>query len=165
MFCSKCGNEIADEAILCPKCGCPTANYQPITKSNCAYSQDYVALKEFEDKVKSIYVVSIIALCLLLGIGLIFSFAVWIKAKAIRVPSITTQRPNEIAMFDSAKRKLKRALEFANAPLYVLIIPMIALFSTGMFGPAILIFVLYIAIIFFAFPCTKHLNRYLYPAK
>lgn len=27
MFCSKCGNEIHDEAVVCPKCGCPTENY------------------------------------------------------------------------------------------------------------------------------------------
>lgn len=27
MFCSKCGNQIMNEAIICPKCGCPTLNY------------------------------------------------------------------------------------------------------------------------------------------
>lgn len=26
MFCSKCGNEIDNEAVVCPKCGCATAN-------------------------------------------------------------------------------------------------------------------------------------------
>lgn len=26
MFCSKCGNEIMDEAVICPKCGCKTGN-------------------------------------------------------------------------------------------------------------------------------------------
>lgn len=29
MFCSKCGKEISDEAIICPACGVPTPNYQP----------------------------------------------------------------------------------------------------------------------------------------
>ena len=24
MYCSKCGNEIMDEAVICPKCGCAT---------------------------------------------------------------------------------------------------------------------------------------------
>jgi len=28
MFCSKCGKEINDEAVVCVHCGCPTANYQ-----------------------------------------------------------------------------------------------------------------------------------------
>ena len=33
MFCSKCGAQIDDEAIICPKCGCSTANYdQPDTQ-------------------------------------------------------------------------------------------------------------------------------------
>lgn len=27
MYCSKCGAGIDDEAIVCPKCGCPTKNY------------------------------------------------------------------------------------------------------------------------------------------
>ena len=22
-YCSKCGNELLDEAVICPKCGCP----------------------------------------------------------------------------------------------------------------------------------------------
>ena len=27
MFCSKCGNEIDDEAVVCLKCGCKTNNF------------------------------------------------------------------------------------------------------------------------------------------
>lgn len=25
-YCSKCGNELFDEAIICPKCGCPVSD-------------------------------------------------------------------------------------------------------------------------------------------
>lgn len=25
-YCTKCGNELYDEAVLCPKCGCPVQN-------------------------------------------------------------------------------------------------------------------------------------------
>ena len=25
-YCSKCGNELMDEAVICPKCGCPVEN-------------------------------------------------------------------------------------------------------------------------------------------
>ena len=28
MFCSKCGKEINDEAVVCVHCGCATANYK-----------------------------------------------------------------------------------------------------------------------------------------
>ncbi len=28
MFCYKCGSQIDDEAVVCPKCGCATKNYQ-----------------------------------------------------------------------------------------------------------------------------------------
>ena len=27
MFCSKCGSEIMDEAVICPNCGCSTENF------------------------------------------------------------------------------------------------------------------------------------------
>ncbi len=27
MYCSKCGRELFDEAVICPYCGCPTQNY------------------------------------------------------------------------------------------------------------------------------------------
>ena len=30
-FCSKCGNELFDEAVICPKCGCATGD---MTKGN-----------------------------------------------------------------------------------------------------------------------------------
>ena len=35
MFCSKCGSEIMEEAVICPKCGCYTsnANVSKINKS------------------------------------------------------------------------------------------------------------------------------------
>lgn len=32
MFCYKCGTEIADEAIICPNCGCATKNYEARNK-------------------------------------------------------------------------------------------------------------------------------------
>ena len=32
MFCSKCGKEINDEAVVCVHCGCATANYQQDNK-------------------------------------------------------------------------------------------------------------------------------------
>lgn len=163
MFCSKCGKEIADEAVICPQCGCATANYHsPAANKNAnpVYSQDYIALKEFEDKVKSIYTIGVISLVLCLGIGLIFSFVAWAKAKSVIVPKITTQNPNELATFESAKRKLKTALSFANAPLYVLIFLCPILIAGGEIAAGvILLLVLLIIMLLIGIPCTKHLNR------
>ena len=34
MFCSKCGNEVDNEAVICPNCGCPLKEMQPMTQSN-----------------------------------------------------------------------------------------------------------------------------------
>lgn len=30
-YCTKCGNELMDEAVICPKCGCLCAENRPIT--------------------------------------------------------------------------------------------------------------------------------------
>ena len=30
MYCSKCGEEIMDQALVCPKCGCATSNFTAI---------------------------------------------------------------------------------------------------------------------------------------
>ena len=174
MFCSKCGKEIADEAVICPQCGCATANYHqpPVThnaepQNNSIYSQDYIALKEFEENVNSLYASSIVALVLFMGIGVIFSILTWLKAKNLVIPEITTTNPNEIAMFESLKRKVKKALLFANAPLYVLLIVLApALLIGELYGAAILVFVAYICIVFLVgMPCTKHLNKDIYEAK
>ena len=27
MFCAKCGNQLDDQAVICPRCGCPTGNF------------------------------------------------------------------------------------------------------------------------------------------
>lgn len=32
MFCSKCGKEIDNEAVVCVHCGCPTQNFRVETK-------------------------------------------------------------------------------------------------------------------------------------
>lgn len=32
MYCSKCGAQIDDAAIICPRCGCATQNYRPDTR-------------------------------------------------------------------------------------------------------------------------------------
>lgn len=161
MFCSKCGKEIADEAVICPQCGCATANYQPAASNSSPYSQDYIALKEFEEKVNGVYAMSIIALVLFLGIGLIFSIATWLKAKNIVMPKITTTNPNEIALFEASKRKLGKAFGFANAPLYVIIIVLIPAFIYGgMWGAAILVFVAILLILFLILiPCAKHFTE------
>lgn len=37
MFCSKCGTQINDEAVICPNCGCKTENFG-LPKTNSNYS-------------------------------------------------------------------------------------------------------------------------------
>ena len=38
-FCSKCGNELFDEAVVCPKCGCAADNSKQSKNKNQNRSQ------------------------------------------------------------------------------------------------------------------------------
>lgn len=37
-YCSKCGNELHDEAVICPKCGCPVEDVSPKAKNSAKAS-------------------------------------------------------------------------------------------------------------------------------
>lgn len=41
MFCYKCGAQIDDEAIVCPKCGCATKNYNGSFENSVYDNQEY----------------------------------------------------------------------------------------------------------------------------
>ena len=47
MFCTGCGNKIADEAIICVHCGAPFINF---TKDVKAYAVDILSLKPYNIK-------------------------------------------------------------------------------------------------------------------
>lgn len=36
MYCTKCGNELDDAAVICPKCGVPTENYKKMQQAQKA---------------------------------------------------------------------------------------------------------------------------------
>ena len=45
MFCTKCGKEIQDEAVMCPHCGVPTDNFKKETKNAKTKSGMQTAIK------------------------------------------------------------------------------------------------------------------------
>ncbi|WP_294771910.1 zinc ribbon domain-containing protein [uncultured Eubacterium sp.] len=56
MFCSKCGKEINDDALICQSCGCATENYSKNEKENTV---KYNA-SDLLDKANTLSLVSII---------------------------------------------------------------------------------------------------------
>ena len=106
-YCAKCGKELYDEAVVCPNCGCPTADYG--ARTNPGHSAEYPKLKEYVDKVNSAYVLGIISIILCMGIGLIFEIINLIKLSGLNNFSINLTIPSEIAEYQAAQRKLKTA--------------------------------------------------------
>ena len=123
MFCSKCGQQIADEAVICPHCGCATSNYQKNTDTtNNGHSADYPQLKNFVEQVKTPYVMSIVSIVLCLGIGFIFAIISKIQCKNIQVPTLNLTTPADIAEFESAERKLSSAQRLSAISLGIALI-------------------------------------------
>lgn len=112
-FCSKCGKEIHDEAVVCIHCGCATEN-QTFKQT---VSEDYNRLMAFVNEVKTIHLLGIVSLVLCLGIGLIFQIINVIKinkytdrkAKAYKFPEFNLTNPSDIALYESTKKKFKTA--------------------------------------------------------
>lgn len=120
MFCSKCGKEIMDEAVICPNCGCATNNYttQQHTQSTTnIYSDDYLAIKQFSEQALILRNLGIAAAVLMFGIGIIFTIIILVKQKKIKIPEIQTTNPNEVAEFETAKRRYKLATQLSGLPI------------------------------------------------
>lgn len=42
MYCAKCGNQLDDAAVICPKCGVPTANFKPAAPQSAPQAQQTI---------------------------------------------------------------------------------------------------------------------------
>ena len=120
MFCSKCGKEINDEALICPACGCATMNFhtaQAAQPQQNVYSSNYLPIHEFAVQAANIRNLGIAAAILMFGIGIIFSIIIFIKAPKIAVPEAANANPNELAELEDAKRKLNLGQRLAALPI------------------------------------------------
>ena len=126
-YCSRCGKQLMDEAVICPGCGCPTADYAQTPTSASTYSSDYPIVKEYAEKAKTVKTLGIISLILCCGIGIIFSIIIWVMTGGIRLdkinaPNVKLTDPREIAEFEEAKRNMALGKKFAFVPYCVVII-------------------------------------------
>lgn len=115
MFCSKCGKEIHDEAVVCIHCGCAVGgnNFQHTQQHSVGYSK----FKAFQENVKTIYTLGIVSLVLCLGIGIIFQiinngkiYKYYNKQERKFIfPEFNLKDSHEIAEYESTIRKFHSA--------------------------------------------------------
>lgn len=124
MFCSKCGNEIDNEAVVCPECGCPTKNFSRSSREEEINdgSQDYLSIHEFYSQATTIRNLGIAAAVLMFGIGIIFSIIVWVKQSHLNEPKVTTTNVKELGELEDAKRRIKLGGRLSALPLFGLAI-------------------------------------------
>ena len=116
-FCTKCGKELFDEAVICPACGCATE--QPFKPTvNSAPTKDIVALREFAEKATTMRNLGIVATVLMFGIGIIFSIIIWVMIpKLKRFSEMKPTNPLELAEFEAAKRKMQLGVNLSTMPI------------------------------------------------
>lgn len=69
MFCSKCGKQIDDEAVICPNCGCSTQNMTEGKIKTQAAAQYVGAAVKKDDKPNNKMIIAIIAIaCVIIGV-------------------------------------------------------------------------------------------------
>lgn len=120
MFCSKCGNEIMNEAVVCPHCGCATNNYvehRNSTASATTFSENYQIIKQFAAKANTMRTLGIFAAIFMFGVGLIFSIIIWIQGNANKIPELQLEDPKEISEFEAAKKAYNLAFNLSGLPL------------------------------------------------
>lgn len=121
MFCSKCGKEIDDAAMICPSCGCATINFaQAQSAPKASNSSDYLAISNFYSQAKTIRNLGIVAAILMFGIGIIFTIVIAVKARSIPIPEVSTNDQRELALLEDAKRKLALGRKLAALPMLAL---------------------------------------------
>lgn len=107
--CSKCGQQIHDDAVICIHCGCSTQD----APKKIAKSPDYNRLVEFAGDARSIFVLGIFSLALSMGIGIIFQIINLSKIKQYRnpngngfvFPKLNLTNQKDIDDYESAKKK------------------------------------------------------------
>lgn len=151
MFCSKCGKEIDDSAVVCTGCGCPTSNYGKQTQASApqqttqvnrttvgsfnapnsavnssAYSEAdkliIPKLRQYISDVNSIFVMSVIGLVLSLGIGIIFAGVALHKVKKLPAINNALEDPNLIADFQKAQKKLGTATMLSMITILIFVL-------------------------------------------
>ncbi len=123
-YCSSCGKEIMDQAVICPHCGCATARFASQAPGN---TEEYPAIRAYADSAKTVKVLGIVSAVLMFGIGVIFAIIATVKISQIGEPTFATQNPQELALIEKAKGDIKlgrilSALAFIGLGLAVAVI-------------------------------------------
>ena len=159
-ICPKCGKQLPDETIYCPGCGSAAGNSYAggnayngnnAYANNNAYgnnnfyaggnpyatpgpSMDYMAIRQFSEKAKTIRNFGIIAAILMCGVGIIFSIVIWVMMNGLTEPFVTTTNPYELAALESARKDLKLGKILSFLPVGVLVLSFMIGFIGGLAG-------------------------------
>lgn len=124
-FCSKCGKEICDEAVICPFCGCPVNG-----QSNpFGPAQTNIRLTEAEHNTQIVLILSIVGIVstFFMGIvGLVCAIISRVMYNKIFPETIPVNSQEEFEKVETIKGRLKTA-NILNVITFVLFVASIIL--------------------------------------
>ena len=145
-YCVKCGQQMSDETIFCPACGCAAGDPNPYANGN-AYApgnpygpgvpfpgNDSFAIREYSRHASTIRTLGIFAAVLMFGIGFIFSIIIWIKAITTKEPMVMAPSPYDLAELESARKKIKLGKALSVLPLIAFVLSFLFGIVLGLLG-------------------------------
>ena len=149
--CPECDKLISDQAVTCPNCGCPINSVQPQPATEAPpvqntvppqanvppqqYSALYPQIKAFKEQVNKVYILSIIAIILSMGIGFILAIiSIVSMGKIVPIQPEAITSPFELAEYQAAERKLKTARILSGITLIIAGLTLIISFIAGIFS-------------------------------
>lgn len=147
MFCSNCGKEIANGTAFCPHCGEPAIGSAPAPEAQeTVYIQEgpfnRAALAEFSSRVTPVLILSIISIAANAVVGGVAGLVVTIIAKVmhgkVQIPQLFQPTPDEIAQFESTKKKLNTCRLLSTIGMVVSILTIVFTILIGILYGVIL---------------------------
>ena len=121
MFCSTCGKEIHDKAMICPNCGCATANFSAYeNKDTISVDTTSFQVSDFAKAVNTAYSFAMVGMGLcLFGIGLVFAIISRILIIKQKNVELEPKGAFDIKVYQRAKLNLKKAELFVSLTITV----------------------------------------------
>ena len=139
MFCSTCGKEIHDKAMICPNCGCATinfVNYEHSRRTDESTSADAARsansdLSRFLKAVFNAEMFSYLAIgtCIIFVAGIVFAIISKIMISNQKYVKLETSGENAALIYEQAKSRLRKSDARATTAIVIstllLIVPII----------------------------------------
>lgn len=126
-YCSKCGKELMDEALICPGCGCPTSLYYQQQQQQNQQSYEQPAQNTVQATTNIYCILSLIFAFIMPILGIIFG--------AIGVKQVKENDKEKGEQLGKAGLGISIAFLVLGILIMILVFVLVAIFGTSDYNP------------------------------